>query len=275
MKIFQSKLPPILANWKTNPTASNNTDSSKADPTTAKKLISDDFFGRWQVRRNEEISNRKSAAKARIAELKQRIENMMRFAHVGKGNPRIVADLAKELKTLIAQYGGSASAVSIPAMSNESSASSSAADKAALSENGTDVESSGRTSEESPAATQANNEREPNARADSSPHNAINTSLKQQSGDAGDSAFFTEAKKLAQMLKQLLAIENRKLKTEADQKELRAAKRAIDEVGEAMEKAVEDLRAEQEQLNGASTSNTYDASGASAVASTHNISILA
>ncbi|WP_373973746.1 hypothetical protein NT239_08755 [Chitinibacter sp. SCUT-21] len=206
--------------------------------------------------------SRKSAAKARMAELKQRLDNLLRFAGVGKGNPRIVAELAKELKALVAQYGGSTPGDAV-------------ASKLTLNTESQHDTAQNPQSETSSTETEGRNPEKSAEQASTAPaHLALHVAGRGR--DPADQAFLSEAKQLASRIKQLLAQENRKLKTEIDQHELKAAKKAITELDAALKEAEQGNAAAPNGENIAAT--TYDASGASnesAVASPAGISIFA
>ncbi len=59
-----------------------------------------------QLRPQSMSSARKAAAKQKIAELKTRLDAMMKFAGIGKGNPAEAIRLAKELSAAVRAYGG-------------------------------------------------------------------------------------------------------------------------------------------------------------------------
>jgi hypothetical protein len=231
MNPIQQQLKPLLINYarpENNRDEKNNTESSQSKNNRL------DFFSRLNEIDTQAVQNRKSAAKARMAELKQRIDNMMRFSFIGKGNPRMVAELAKELKALVAQYGGSAgAAMTAPtseappsnasdqtnaAQTIREQAQASAAAAADVAAQASDKASKDEQANKTPAEQST----EQNQRSDGTQKN---TQAHRQSGDAGDKEFFAEVKKLSDKLKQLLAMENRQLKTERDQQELREAKK--------------------------------------------------
>ncbi|QLG89140.1 hypothetical protein HQ393_13300 [Chitinibacter bivalviorum] len=239
--------------------------------------IGQDIFSRLNELNAQSIQNRKSAAQARIAELKLRIENMMRFASIGKGNPHMVVQLAKELKSLVAQYGGTGgSMMAMPTASGtaSSSESSNASEDAASAQAQADAaqvaaQASAQAATSEKGTTDA--ESTPNDKPDAPAHQF---NIGQQGGDAGDKAFFAEVKKLSNMLKQMLAMENRKLKTEAEQHDFKVAKNSIREVEEAAVKAEANVAAEHAhaaQEGGA----IYNASGEASVSSGASISIFA
>ncbi|WP_348946515.1 hypothetical protein ABHF33_08240 [Chitinibacter sp. FCG-7] len=287
MNPIQFQLKPLLTQLAR---ADNQRDTRQQGESSGAKHIGLDFFSRAKEINTQAVQDRKSAAKARMAELKQRIENMMRFAGIGKGNPRLVAELAKELKALVAQYGGSTgAAVGMPASDNASNTSNpsqaatagqtgseQASAAAELAESATSASDKTSSDEKASAART-----EPSAEKTDDPHqrgDGMQCSAERRpsgAGDAGDKEFFAEVKKLSSKLKQLLAMENRQLKTEMDQRELRAAKKSIQDVAEAVQKAETSVADEQAQIAIQQGGAIYSASGEASVSSTGNLSVFA
>jgi hypothetical protein len=266
-------------------------DEAKTEKKSDPKSFTLDFFKQTQSNKTEVMSSRKQAAQSRIAQLKAQIENAMRFAHIGSGNPRMVAQLAKELKSLVAQYGGSSGSVGnigIPTISSSeqgstpqasSSATNNAEQSAEQSVDAAQVAEAAQVAAEATAtaasvdeATQqdANNK---NGEADEKPNASPQEASRH--GNAGDQAFFALAKELAQKLKLLLAIENEKVKTEIEQKDAKTAKKEIEAVGEAIEKAEVSVTNEHEEIAAMNASASYDASGSVSSSTESSVSTFA
>ncbi|QZA77311.1 hypothetical protein K4H28_13625 [Deefgea tanakiae] len=247
-------------------------DEAQADKKSEPKNIGLDFFKQMQSQKTEMVSSRKQAAQARMAQLKAQIENALRFAHIGSGNPRMVAQLAKELKALVAQYGGSSGSVGNMVMPTVNGEQGNTAQATAATEQGAEqsvdvaqmAEAAQVAAEATTAAASAEDavaqDQAEEKTKDQLENNATTPNTSRQ-GDAGDKAFFALAKELAQKLKLLLAIENQKIKTEADQKDAKIAKKEIEAVGEAIEKAEISVANEHAEITTMNASASYDAGG--------------
>ncbi len=262
-------------------------DETKPDKKSDPKSFTLDFFKQTQSNKTEVMSRRKQAAQSRIAQLKAQIENAMRFAHIGSGNPRMVAQLAKELKSLVAQYGGSSGSVGHIGMqtisSSEQGTSSSATNNTEQSaEQSVDAaqvaeaaqvaaEATAAASSADKAAQQESNDKngETDEKTNASP---LDTS---RHGNTGDQAFFALAKELAQKLKFLLAIENQKVKTEIAQKEAKIAKNELQAVDEAIKKAEVGVANEHTQMATMDASVSYDASASISSSTESSVSTFA
>lgn len=287
MNPIQFQLKPLLTQLAR---PDNQRDTRQQGEKGGAKLIGLDFFSRAKEINTQAVQDRKSAAKARMAELKQRIENMMRFAGIGKGNPRLVAELAKELKALVAQYGGSAGA-SMTASDNASNTSNTsqsatagptgsepASTAAELAESSTSVSEQTSSDEKTSAAHSEPSGEKSTEKTGSQRADGTQSPAERRpggAGDAGDKEFFAEVKKLSNKLKQLLAMENRQLKTEMDQRELRAAKKSLQDITEAVQKAEASVADEQAQIAIQQGGAIYSASGEASLASSGNLSVFA
>ncbi len=219
-------------------------------------------------------SSRKSAAAAKIAELKMRLDAMLKFAGIGKGSPAAAISLAKELAAAVRAYGGSsgASEVNTPqfnitptsaattdaAATTGDAASSTAqaatvasvASAASISETGSRAEV--KAAEQSAKAVLA--------QAATSPTVNLNS---EKGLSAGDSKFLAEAKSLMQQIKMLIKLETKKAEDE------KKAQAAINE----MNKALEDAPAAIAQSNLAEATTEYSATGESMASVTEASSV--
>lgn len=205
---------------------------------------------------------RKDAAKARIMELKQRLDLMQRFSGLGKANPQQVAQLARELKNLVARYagldGGSSplgmTATAMPADSNSTATDNTAAATASAEQAAANVATPDTT------ASKAEADQDEDA-ADNTPNpNDVPANSPQQanSSNRADQDFFSEAKTLARRIKAMLQQENRQLHNEAEQKKLRQAREAILEMDKMLRDAESTVAADSQPVV---SSTPYDASG--------------
>ncbi|WP_028455765.1 hypothetical protein [Chitinilyticum litopenaei] len=222
-------------------------------------------------RMNEETArSRKDAAKARMAQLKAQLDNLLKFAGIGKGNPRLVAQLARELKALVSQYGGAAGspaaqsgtpqgaaqsmvgAQAAPANSAQSGQQASeTADSASL------VTSAAQTAGTSPAGGTDKAGEDAGQPADAPL--ATGGQAQRNGGLSGeDQAFLDEARELAQKIKALLAQEIRKKQAETSDRDERDARAAIAD----MEQTIKDSETALAGSGMASVASAgYDASG--------------
>ncbi len=184
---------------------------------------------------------RKAAARERMAQLKSQLEALLKYP-VGSVSPRFIAQLAKELKSLVAQYGGTG--VSIPSESSATAASqpdadaaqdASAADGAAAEDAAapTEAEIQGALAAAS-AATAATTDSK--AAADGKAEARDSPAMPERAharaaGNAADKEFFEEAKKLAKIIKALLTKSK-----EADAEDVKKAKKAIEDMDETIRK---------------------------------------
>ena len=201
---------------------------------------------------------KKKAALARMAQLKTQLEAMLKLAHTGAISPRLIAQMARELKSLVAQYGsanGGGSELRIPqfSVSGEGSAESAetvetveaSAEMAALAEEAeiaaTETANVSETEIQAALAAAKEFENNPATKADET---SDSDSVKQKtvqgvqdkSADmAADSAFFKEAKRLAKIIK-LLMDASKKAESEQEIKEEKNAKRDIKEMDETIAK---------------------------------------
>lgn len=206
---------------------------------------------------------RKDAAKARIMELKQRLDLMQRFSGLGKANPQQVAQLARELKNLVARYagldGGSSplgmTATPMPADSNSTVTDNTAAATASAEQAAANVA----TPDTTASKTEADQDEDA---ADNTPNpNDVPANSPQQanSSNRADQDFFSEAKTLARRIKAMLQQENRQLHNEAEQKKFRQAREAILEMDKMLRDAESAVAADSQPVV---SSTPYDASGA-------------
>ena len=103
--------------------ATTSEDTSNTIRISAKPLID---FSQIQQKASE---SKKSAARQRMAQLKSQIEAMMKFSMFDV-NPRLIAQLAKELKSLVAEYGDAGMSVAVPSTAGASSEAESGAEAA-------------------------------------------------------------------------------------------------------------------------------------------------
>ncbi len=221
---------------------------------------------------------RKAAAWTRMAQLKSQLEALLQFS-AGDVNPRLVAQLARELKSLVAQYGnpGGAmpTAVNIPTGSTggspadgdvpaaddvpaEAPAAAEAETKAVEGDIPSEAEIQGIVAAAAAAAEDASaSDAQKPGTDESNDERRASISLKKP-GDAADRAFFAEAKKLAQMIKSLLKGHAKKAVSDPQEaKDAKDAKRAVDE----MEKAIRDAEGQLSQGPSVAVELAYDPGG--------------
>ena len=206
---------------------------------------------------------RKAAAYQRMAQLKSRLESLMKYS-LGSVNPRLVAQLAKELKSLIAQYG-SAGGVSMPVALNGPAMPQSGQ---AAAEQG--AHTADKPPTEAPVAAEAVEKQVPSEAemrkaltalasvenasskltgedaAKTPLNNSIENSRNKETGSAADREFFAEARKLARMIKALLR-KNREREAADPQeaKDIREAKKAIREMEDTIGQTEREMMAGQ------------------------------
>ncbi len=182
----------------------------------------------------------KAAAQARMAQLKSQLEALMKYS-MGSVNPRLIAQLAKELKSLVAQYGGTGISIpSVPSGSADSQASADAAQGASATD-GASTETAAAPSEAeiqsalataSAATTAAGSEAAADDKTKAQTSSAIPGEMHAKgSANSADKAFFEEAKKLAGLIKALL-----KKGKEVNAEDEKKAKQAIAEMDETIRK---------------------------------------
>ena len=211
---------------------------------------------------------RKNALRMRLGLLKKQVEGLVKFSRGNPDaiNPRLIKQLARELKALVAEYGrlcrstaGGAPNISVrvsvdqpgeqavAAMGDASSAAVAAAAAAA------EAESAPPTSEAEiqqvlAAAAQAADQSTSGADGkideednDSDKKSGIGeTNTRGSSGNAEDRAFLEVAKKVAQMLKALLKTV-KAASNEEEAKEIKKAKKEIEDLEETIRKVEESL----------------------------------
>ncbi len=205
---------------------------------------------------------RKAAAQARMAQLKSQLESLMKYS-MGSVNPRLIAQLAKELKSLVAQYGGTGVSIpSVPSASADSQTNANAAQDASAADDApsetaaasSEAEIQSALAAASAAATAAGSEAAADDKTQARTSSAIpGEAHAKQSGNSADKAFFEEAKKLAGIIKALL-----KKGREVDAEDEKKAKKAIAEMDETIRKV------ESNVMNGESSriGFSYESSGA-------------
>lgn len=198
---------------------------------------------------------KKQAAYARMAMLKAQLEAMLKFSGAGGVNPKFVAQLARELKSLVAQYGSASggsggSVVTVPqisvatgdeASSNGVVAEAEAAAAEAAATETAEVAAAPSVSEadvQAAIAAASDLEDDPSKGTEAEVSSVDDTKQKtgtdnKSSDKAADSAFFTEAKRLAQIIKVLMA-RAKKAESEEEKKELKRAKNDIAEMDETI-----------------------------------------
>lgn len=226
--------------------------------------------------RSEAISTRKALARARMALLKQQIEALQKLAGSGAISPHMIASLVRELKSLVAQYGGSDGSVSLPSTSSDGAVSaapdaSTEVAVAAIDPSAESVPSTDEVSvpdEAAVVAVAASSETsQPAATATTGSAIAATDGksiLAGRQGSADDANFFAEVKKLAQQLKMLLSMQ-RKPKNILEQQDLKKAQKEMEGLDEVIAKAegsVANEAAEGQSIsNELSSADAYSADG--------------
>jgi len=189
-------------------------------------------FNRTQ--NSEGSSAAKAAARQRLEQLKNRLRMLQMFPPTGKGEARLVAQLARELAQAVRAYaaasgGGSAASISV-SVSTEA-----ASDK---------TEQADAQQEEAAAAEAAGDA----AQADAQNRASTTTSEPIKSSGSGpnreDSEFLSEAKKIARQLKALMEHSRRKRSGGSGEvDDLKHALKALEDVDKSIREATEAISA--------------------------------
>ncbi|MCL2524042.1 MAG: hypothetical protein FWF20_02565 [Betaproteobacteria bacterium] len=229
---------------------------------------------------------RKGALGQRIAQIKAQLEAMMKLP-AGSISPRMLKQLASELRSIVAEYKQLSEAASSgmpnvavnPTVAGPSGATASG-DAAGAAATAAAADAAAAAAESAPAVSEAEIEQALAAAEEEAPTQAGETekennapgvfpnapnetrretgtiNAKASSGAEGDKAFFEAVKDLSRKLKFLMTlVKNAANKDE--EKEIKAAKKAIADLDDTISEAEEDLAGNQPVVAGVS----YEASG--------------